>query len=137
MSRSGYSDDLEQWDLIRWRGAVKSALRGSRGQAFLREMLAALDALPEKKLIEGELVDDYDPASVCAIGAVSRARGIDVAGVDPQDRETVACKFGIAEAMAAEIVYENDEGAGYWAKETPEQRYSRMRKWVEASIINK
>ena len=56
--------------------------------------------------------------------------------VDPQDRETVACKFGIAEAMAAEIVYENDEGAGYWAKETPEQRYSRMRKWVEASIIN-
>ena len=137
MSRSGYSDDLEQWDLIRWRGAVKSALRGARGQAFLREMLVALDALPDKKLIEGELVDDYDPAAVCAIGAVSRARGLDVTGVDPQDRETVACKFGIAEAMAAEIVYENDEGAGYWSNETAEQRYSRMRKWVEASIINK
>ena len=22
MSRSGYSDDCDQWDLIRWRGAV-------------------------------------------------------------------------------------------------------------------
>jgi hypothetical protein len=37
MSRSGYSDDLENWSLIRWRGAVASAIRGRRGQAFLRE----------------------------------------------------------------------------------------------------
>jgi hypothetical protein len=34
MSRSGYSDDIDsaddQWALIRWRGAVKSAIRGAR-----------------------------------------------------------------------------------------------------------
>ena len=31
MSRSGYEDGLEMWDLIRWRGAVASAIRGKRG----------------------------------------------------------------------------------------------------------
>jgi hypothetical protein len=46
MSRSGYSDDHSEWDLIRWRGAVASAIRGKRGQAFLRELLVALDAMP-------------------------------------------------------------------------------------------
>jgi hypothetical protein len=56
VSRSGYSDGCEGWDLIRWRGAVESAIRGKRGQAFLKELLAALDALPEKKLVANELV---------------------------------------------------------------------------------
>ncbi len=28
MSRSGYNDDGTEWDLIRWRGAVASAVRG-------------------------------------------------------------------------------------------------------------
>ena len=55
MSRSGYHDGIDQWDLIRWRGAVASAIRGKRGQAFLREMLDALDALPEPKLIAHDL----------------------------------------------------------------------------------
>lgn len=32
MSRCGYSDDYDQWALIRWRGAVESAIRGKRGQ---------------------------------------------------------------------------------------------------------
>lgn len=134
MSRSGYSDDCEQWDLIRWRGAVNSAIKGKRGQAFLKEMLAAMDALPEKKLIEGEL---QEGDAVCAIGAVGKQRGMDMTALDPTDRETVAYRFDIAVAMAAEIVFENDEGGGYWSKETPETRYSRMRRWVEASIINK
>lgn len=46
MSRSGYSDDIDQWDLICWRGAVASAIRGKRGQAFLLEMWKAMTALP-------------------------------------------------------------------------------------------
>ena len=46
MSRSGYTDDMEDmWQHICWRGAVASAIRGRRGQAFLREMLAAMDAI--------------------------------------------------------------------------------------------
>ena len=55
MSRSGYSDDYEGLGL--YRQTVENALRGKRGQAFLRELLEALDALDEKKLIEGYLKD--------------------------------------------------------------------------------
>ena len=34
MSRSGYTDECDGWELVRWRGAVNSAIRGKRGQAF-------------------------------------------------------------------------------------------------------
>ena len=114
MSRSGYIDDLDdQWQYIRWRGAVASAFNGRRGQAFLKEMLAALDALPEKVLIAHELQDTTYSGQVCAMGAVGKARGVDMEKLDPEDKETVAGTFGIADAMAAEIAYENDEAVGY------------------------
>lgn len=132
MSRSGYIDDCDQWDLIRYRGAVKSAMRGARGQAFLRDLLAALDALPEKKLVEGEL--ETSDGSVCALGALGRVRGVEMKGLDPENIERVASVFGIADSLAREVVYENDEAAGYWAKETPEARFARVRKWVANSI---
>lgn len=130
--------------MIRWRGAVASAIRGKRGQSFLREMLAALDALPEKKLIRNELAEpNYVTIShwglheglpdVCAIGAVGLARGIDMSEIDPEDRDTVGGIFGIAPALAAEIVYENDET--YWGRDTPEYRFTRMRAWVVSHII--
>ena len=131
MSRSGYSEDIEEWALIRWRGAVASAIRGKRGQAFLREMLAALDAMPEKRLIDCELEVNGE---VCALGSVGKARGLDMSELDPEDRYTVANVFGIARAMAAEIVFENDDGAGYWSKETPEARWHRMRAWVVSNL---
>ena len=46
MSRSGYSDDYEPSNIAMWRGQVASAMRGKRGQAFLRELIEALDAFP-------------------------------------------------------------------------------------------
>lgn len=130
MSRSGYIDDFDGWELIQWRAAVASAIKGRRGQAFLKEMLRALDGLPEPKLIACEL-QEVDGA-VCAIGAVGRARGIDMAEIDPEDREVVAGTFGIAMAMAAEIVFMNDECC---YRETPEARFVRMRSWIEAEIV--
>lgn len=131
MSRSGYSDDMDdQWQFIRWRGAVASAFRGRRGVAFLTEMLAALDALPEKKLITEELEQD---GAVCAIGAVGKARGMDMSRLDPHEPETVAARFGIAHAMAAEIVYTNDEIKD---RQSPEERFTRMRGWIKNEIWN-
>lgn len=134
MSRSGYSEDgcEDEWALIRYRGAVKSAIRGARGQAFLRDLLAALDALPEKRLIEGEL--ETSTGEVCALGALGKKRSIEMKGLDPENIERVATTFGIAEALAREVVYENDEAVGYWAKETPERRFTRVRKWVADQI---
>jgi hypothetical protein len=130
MSRSGYSDDgdFNDWQMIMYRGAVKSAFKGKRGQAFLREMLTALDALPQPMLIAGDLERN---GAVCAIGAVGKARGIDMTDIDPDDAETIADKFGVAICMAREIVYDNDE----WSRhESPIARWVRMRRWVKAQI---
>jgi hypothetical protein len=134
VSRSGYSDDFcgNEWDLIRWRGAVNSAIKGRRGQAFLKELRAALEAMPGKRLVANKLEVGGE---VCTLGAVGKARGVEMAKIDPEDRSTVAGTFGIAEAMAAEIMFENDEW-GAWRNddETPEHRYERMLKWVVSQI---
>lgn len=132
MSRSGYIEDDgdgDQWAMIRWRGAVASAMRGKRGQAFLGEMLTAMEALPEPKLVAMELEAD---GQVCAIGSVGRARGIDMSKIDPEEYSRVAAVFGINEKLAQEIVWMNDE-AGPW-KETPEARFARMKRWIERHI---
>jgi hypothetical protein len=110
MSRSGYSEDLDQGALNIYRANVDRALAGKRGQRFLREMLAALDAMPVKELVAGEIV--RDETHVCAIGAVALARKVDVFALDVYDQEEVGKTFGVAKAMAAEIAYENDE-CGY------------------------
>ena len=109
MSRSGYSDDYgddDPWSLIRYRGAVNSAIKGKRGQALLRELLAALDAMPEKHLVAGELEAD---GSFCALGVVGQARGLNLAAIDTYDVESLGPKFNIAEALAREIMWVNDE----------------------------
>lgn len=133
MGRSNYSED---WDEDGkgglYRGAVERALKGRRGQAFLKEMLAAMDALPEPKLIEGELVQD---GAACAIGTVALARKIDVSGLDPEDAETIAKTFGIAPALVREIEFENDDDFCFSVNETPEKRFIRMRKWIESQIL--
>jgi hypothetical protein len=127
VSRSGYSEECDDlWALIRWRGAVASAIRGRRGQAFIEECLAALDALPEPRLESSVLVSE---TGCCAMGAVAKHRGLDVSGVDPWDREQVASTFGIAEALAAEIAHENDNG-DWHRHDTPEQRFARVRAWL-------
>ena len=136
MSRSGYSDDLDQGALNIYRANVDRALAGKRGQKFLREMAAALDAMPVKELVAGEIV--RDEAHVCAIGAVALARKVDVSALDVYDQELVGKTFGVAKAMAAEIAYENDEcGPRPWhgtGPETPAQRWTRMRAWVAENV---
>jgi len=141
MSRSGYSDDCGGWGLVCWRGAVKSALSGKRGQSFLVELRDALDAMPDKRLVTDTLEAD---GQFCTLGVLGAKRGLEMSAIDSHCRESVSEAFGIAEAMAAEIVYENDEhpgnyemqpdGRGKWVAETPEHRWHRMRKWVESNI---
>jgi len=130
MSRSQYVDALDQDELARWRGAVTRAIRGRRGQAFLRELIRALETMAEKRLISGALEDDSD---VCAIGAVGRCRGMDMSRIDYEDPIAVAAAFGIAHAMAAEIEYENDEAE--WRAESPEERWERMRRWAVKHLV--
>lgn len=120
MSRSGYSDDYEFGML--WMQAVDRATFGARGQRFMRRLLAALDAMPTKRLIINAIRNET--GDVCALGAVDHH-------VTSYDAEDLAPHFGIARALAAEIVYRNDECG---RRETPEERWTRMREWVRKQI---
>lgn len=133
MSRSGYVyDDCDQWATIKWRGQVASATRGKRGQQMLKDLLVALDALDVKRLTRNELATPY---GVCALGALGMHKGLEMADVDPEDTQAVGELFNISPALAAEVVYLNDEwrwvGGG---PETPEHRWQRMRDWVVSQI---
>lgn len=134
MSRHGYTDDCENmWDMIRWAGAVKSTLRGRRGQDFLRELLTALDALPEPRLIAEDL-QNAATGEVCALGAVARARGIDVSTVFPEDWGQVSRLFGISETLAREIMFHNDDFDSAYRAGEAERRFQRVREWVLQEI---
>ena len=142
MSRSGYVDDgYDPLSLGRWRGAVRSATRGARGQAFFRELIVAMDAMPEKALIANDLICKD---GMCAMGVVAAVRGTDVSEIDPEDPETVAKTMNLAEALVQEIAYQNDECGADWLPdangryrflpETPEARWARMRAWAEKQL---
>lgn len=143
MSRSGYTDDCDD-NLAhgRWRGAVKKATEGKRGQALLRELLAVLDAMPEKKLYANSFKDQS--GGFCTLGVLGEKRGVKMDDLVEEadwggpecDAELVGERFGIAHALAAEIMYMNDEGVMDFDDDRPEERWKRMRKWV-AYQINK
>ena len=127
MTRSGYVDDCEHIEF--YRSAVDRALSGKRGQLFLREMAEAMDGMPVKVLIHGELVDD--DGGCCAIGSVCLARGMETDSIDYNCPHSVGRAMGIATSMAAEIEYMNDE----WIEtESTERRWERMRRWVQQNI---
>jgi hypothetical protein len=159
MSRHGYiefdgDDPLAEG---RWRGALKSAIRGKRGQSFLEELIQALDAMPEKALASHSFTRDGE---ICALGAVAVKRGIDVSEFEPGDDEdewddeinhdALGAKFGIASILAREIMFENDDcDQWHWeddgsvcegvrhgetrkhrTHELPTERWQRMRDWA-------
>ncbi len=129
MSRSGYSDDCD--DILmygRWAGVVASATRGKRGQAFFKDLVEALEAMPEKRLITDELHKDGE---VCALGALGLKRGINMEHIDPEDSEVVAANFNIAAPLAQEVVYRNDE---YFDSCTPEERWQHILTWAKKQI---
>ena len=127
MSRSGYSEDNDDnWEFIKWRGQVASTIRGKRGQAFLRELIDALDAMPEKRLIAGDLRRGDE---VCALGAIGVKRGIDLEQLDPYDYDTLSNVFGVGHQLVQEIEWINDEYG-----HAPEHRWQTVREWAEKNI---
>lgn len=97
-----------------------------------------MDAMPVKRLVDGVLEADGE---FCTLGVIAHSRG--VKAEHPDCVEEAQRLLDIADAMAREIVYENDE-AGYYTNcnpqtgryepETPEQRWVRMRDWVSSKI---
>jgi hypothetical protein len=132
MSRSNYSYEVDdQRQAIMCRGSVVSALRGARGQKLLKDIVVALDALPEPKLIAEELEAD---SCFCALGAVANLRGVDFSKLNEHYAPHHLSKpLNIADALAAEVMYMNDEAGMY--NETPESRWARMRNWAQERIL--
>jgi hypothetical protein len=151
MSRSGYSSyddgDYDQWATIRWAGALAQAVNGKRGQAFLHELIEALDAMPVKELIENDLIrtevqiDPFGggyipdgPPQVCALGSVGVKRGLKMDSLDPEDSYAVSEAFGITRTLAQEVAHQNDEAGDYYRHATPEQRWKRVRDWASRQL---
>lgn len=132
MSRSGLCeyDGDDQWAFIRHRGAVRSAIRGARGQKLLRELLAALEAMPERRLI----ADDWESedGEACALIVLGRARGVDLTAVDPEDPDAISNVLDVAPVLIQEILWMNDDDARY---SSPEQRWKLVHNWVERHVV--
>jgi len=92
-----------------------------------------MDAMPCKELIAEELINSE--GKCCAIGVVCKSRNLDVSEVDYEDAESVGNVVGIAQSMAAEIEYINDDDFA-WSEETPSERWNRVRKWIADNMIN-
>jgi hypothetical protein len=112
MNRSGYSDYAED----------------ASGQKLLRDLLAALDAMPVKELIAGKL---EHKGAVCALGALGMARGLDMSGIRSMNTYDMAEAFDAARALVADIFFTND---GRFAYLTPHDRFLCMREWVAQQI---
>lgn len=111
MSRSGYTYYFDEpFAHGRWRSAVRRALEGKRGQALLAELAQALDEMPDKRLYSGSFATA--DGEFCTLGVLGSRRGTkmdDLGDADYCETELVGQRFGIAPAMAAEIMYLNDE----------------------------
>jgi hypothetical protein len=136
MSRAGYTDDGENPIGYVWASIVNRAAHGKRGQKFLADLAAALDAMPVKELIPNALEAE---GQFCTLGVICHAKGISMAEIDPDDYEhwdMLAGKLDIARTLVREIEYENDEGI--WRMEaTPTKRWEHMRRWVDSKILER
>ena len=163
MNRSGYTDDFcDNWSLIMWRGAVTSAIRGKRGQDFLKRLATYMDAMPKKELVADDLVTA--DGEYCALGVALAAEGIDADPImkhlgdyDPEwgyeggDEDAywdgLSAALDIAGALAREIMFINDDsyshhyglGGGFPRVQGPQnspekRRWAAVRSWVEANI---
>jgi hypothetical protein len=161
MSRISYSEEEDypgQFSL--WQGNCQRSLKGKAGQAALRELEAALLALPDKRLIAGKVIDAE--GEVCAIGALAKHKGRDLLS-EPNmyddgefegdgEMEEIGMELGMPRLVAWKVVSKNDieidgkyetlPGPARWYGDrpqvyvpvTPEQRYEQMLRWIRAQL---
>ena len=114
-----------------WRLAVARAIQRKSGQAFLKEMKAALEALPEKKLLMENLQDEYEDGAVSALGAIGRLRNLKMSNIDPEDYEQIAALFKVPHSLVCEVMYMNYD---HWWRLSPKARYKKVIGWLESQI---
>ena len=145
--RINYSDDEDRpGQFALWQTNCARSLRGKAGQAALRTLETALIALPAKRLIAWQLVDDA--GDVCAVGAYARHQGLDLSRFDPEDEtDQVGVEAGMPRLVAWQLVELNDivlnaiwgcddDPKGRYRKMSPEERYDRVLAWVRAQLTS-
>jgi len=159
--RINYSDDEEfSGQFALWQANCRRSIRSKRGQKELRQLEAALLALPQKRLIHGSLEDE--DGGVCAIACYAKHKGIDTSKFDPEyDSGEVGIAAGMPRMVAWKVVALNDieiedhyaycEGPsrdpedykknyggfrGIWTRFvwTPEERYEKVLAWVRENL---
>jgi hypothetical protein len=167
MSRSCYSDEYGDdfpGQLELYRANVRRSMRSKAGQARLRELRAALLALPVKALEAGIFAEgSQEEPQVCALGAWALSRVGDpeaareMVGRDADDEETYEAlkSYGWPRLVVFDAIFQNDdvryvydtvEGPRrQWEQhygpltvgrpETAEERYIRVLAWVESQIV--
>lgn len=133
----------------RWERNTRATLTSRRGQAVLRELEAALLALPVQRLAADTFCavgEDDSQVEACVLGALALYRGKAAAVPDvfnaPEDEEEygdpadeqakwAAEHLGIAYTLAWNLIDRNDE---IYARCTPEERYTRMLAFVRSQM---
>jgi hypothetical protein len=128
--------------LALWEHNVDASIKGKRGQKVLRELEAALEALPERRLIYGALATRE--GDVCAIGALAKAKGVlPVALISRHEYETLGPnedwtesvdagkRCGMTGVLAWAVGSLNDVDLGHV---DPEARYWAVLKWVRKNL---
>ena len=155
--RINYSDEEERpGQFALWDANCRRSLHGKAGQIALRDLEAALLALPAPRLLKDVLVS-ADGREVCAVGAYARYKGLDLSRFDPEDEsDEVGVAAGMPRLVAWEVVAQNDihcdtvweVGHGPLGRHeatyrggiplirdmTPEERYARVLAWVRGRI---
>lgn len=113
-----------------FKASISRAVNSTGGQAMLKNLLSALDAMPYPRLIGGVFEFDCD---YCAIGALGKAAGLNVAKFSTEKLPELAATFGCPLVLIDVIMKTNDEGR----RELPAQKWSRMRDWTAHQIHKK
>ena len=152
--RLNWTDDEDHpGQFALWQANCRRSLRSRQGQAMLRELEAALLALPEKRLVAHTLATET--GDVCAVGALAKYQGHDLTAFDWEyESDAVGIQLGMPRLVAWSVVAQNDiendgryeiaEGPSHnrWGSPgysvfiatTPEERYERMLLWVQEQL---
>lgn len=154
--RLNYSDEEDRpGQFALWNANCQRSLKGKAGQRELRELKAALLALPEKRLIHGLLTDT--DGGVCAIACYAKHKGVDLSEFDPEDEsDEVGIAAGMPRLVAWKVVELNDiqldtvwevahgpiqrghgvykGGIPFIRDMTPEERYEKVLAWVQKQL---
>ena len=139
MSRLYYDDDCDPSEEGLRRGWLRSAIRGQRGQRFLRDLVAGLDALPTPELSSGAL-EDPETGCCCAFGAVRRLRGPKNVPIwfHPEEEDmtpdSLAEPFDVPETLAWAVVQANEEIFSSNTERDRRRRWAEVRAWAVCNL---